>query len=107
MRRLSSRGMMSQCEKVIAMPLPGLLGLFVTCFVCGALTAWLTGRRLSGLVGMAIALAAALAAPLIGETVGLPITSYWLLLAIIAAASLTVSAVFLLLPRRRRPGAEQ
>jgi len=103
MTRLSSRGMMSQCEKVIAMPLPGLLGLFLTCFVCGALTAWLTGRRLSGLVGMAIALAAALAAPVIGERVGWPVTSYWRLLAIIAGASLMVSAMTSLLSRLRRP----
>ena len=91
---------MSQSGKVIVMPLPGLLGLFVTCFVCGALTARLTGRRLSGFIGMSIALAAGMLIPWIGETLGWPVTNYWMLLAIIVAATLAASGLTVLLFRR-------
>lgn len=82
------------------MPLPGLFGLVLICFVCGALAALATGRRRSTFTGMAAALAGGLLVPAIAEGLGWPLTGFWSLLAAIAVSALVLTGLAALFPRR-------
>ncbi|MBX3481666.1 MAG: hypothetical protein KF842_14840 [Caulobacter sp.] len=83
-----------------AMPLPGLFGLVLICFLCGAAAALATGRRRSGFTGMAAALAGGLLAPWLAERLGWPLPGFWPLLAVIALSALAMTGLEALLHRR-------
>lgn len=82
------------------MPLPGLFGLVLLCFICGAAAALVTGRRRSVFTGMAAALAGGLLAPWLASLLGWPLTEFWPLLVVIALSALAMTGLEALLRRR-------
>lgn len=82
------------------MPLPGLFGLVLISFVCGAFAALATGRRRSAFTGTAAAFAGGLAAPWLGAQIGWPVTTFWMVLGFAALSALLSTGLAALLPRR-------
>lgn len=82
------------------MSLPGLFGLVLICFLCGAAAALITGRPRSGFAGMGAALAGGLFFPWLAELLGWSLTGFWPLLAVIALSALAMTGLESLLRRR-------